>query len=180
MLHSLVALWERLDYQLLATIKFGVAVCATLLLSWGIGTQSQNEWQPGLRSWLLGALGIIGLACWWELGHFHYPGFVQIHEHYHYYLGAKYFPELEYTRLYQCTALADIEAGFHPAMAREWIRDLSTNQLRPVQAIVSEPAACTSHFTAARWEMFKRDVAWFRSRRTPEQWNIALVDHGFN
>lgn len=180
MIDSLVVLWERIDHQTLANLKFVVAVCATLLLFWEIGTKTQHDWQRRLRSWLLGALGIIGLGCWWELGHFHYPGYLQIHEHYHYYLGAKYFPELEYTRLYQCTALADTEAGFHPATDREWIRDLSTNQLRPAKAFVNEPATCTSHFTPARWEMFKRDVAWFRSHRTPEQWNIALVDHGYN
>jgi hypothetical protein len=28
--------------------------------------------------------------------------------------------------------------------------------------------------------MFKRDVGWFRSHRTPELWAEALVDHGYN
>jgi hypothetical protein len=28
--------------------------------------------------------------------------------------------------------------------------------------------------------MFKRDVAWFRSHRTPELWSEALADHGYN
>jgi hypothetical protein len=103
-----------------------------------------------------------------------------VHEHYHYYLGAKYFPELEYTRLYQCTAVADVEAGLRQQVVKLWIRDLSTNRLTPGPSIISNPSACTSHFTPARWEMFKRDVAWFRAHRTPELWSEALVDHGYN
>jgi hypothetical protein len=102
-----------------------------------------------LRPVLLSGLGVIALACWWELGHFHFPTYLQVHEHYHYYLGAKYFPELEYTRLYQCTAVADVEAGLRRQVVALWIRDLSTNRLAPGAAIISNPAACTSHFTPA-------------------------------
>ena len=179
MIESLIALWGRLDYRALTVIKFGVAVGATLLLAWDLASPGGARFRR-MRPLLLGGLGVVGLACWWELGHLHYPDYVQIHEHYHYYLGAKYFPELEYTRLYQCTAVADVEAGLRQQVVKLWIRDLSTNRLTPGADIISDPASCTSHFTPARWEMFKRDVTWFRSHRTPVLWSDALVDHGYN
>jgi hypothetical protein len=129
---------------------------------------------------MLAVLGVVALLAWWSFGHFHFPAYVQVHEHYHYYLGAKYFPELGYSRLYQCTAVADVEAGLGSQVANRWIRDLSTNELERGREIVKDPAACTGHFTPARWDMFKHDVAWFRSHRTPDEWSIAQFDHGYN
>src|SRR5262249_36496427 len=37
-----------------------------------------------------------------------------------------------------------------------------------------------SHFSPERWREFKQDVAWFRAHRTPQQWSLAFVDHGYN
>ena len=179
MIESLIALWSRLDYRALLVIKCAVAVGATLLLAWDFSSTAGARFKR-FQPLLLSGLGVFALACWWEFGHFHFPTYLQVHEHYHYYLGAKYFPELEYTRLYQCTAVADVESGLRPQVVKLWIRDLSTNRLTPGPDIISNPASCTSHFTPARWEMFKHDVAWFRSHRTPELWSEALVDHGYN
>ena len=50
-------------------------------------------------------------ASWWNLGHFHFDHYIHIWEHYHYYMGAKYGPELRYARLYECTAAADVQDG---------------------------------------------------------------------
>ena len=90
---------------------------------------------------MLAILGFVAFLGWWSFGHFHFPAYVQVHEHYHYYLGAKYFPELEYSRLYQCTAVADIEAGLGSEVGNRWIRDLSTNELERGRDIVKDPAA---------------------------------------
>ena len=175
----LIDLWSRLDYRALMVIKCSVAVGATLLLTWEFLSPASARFRR-LRPLLLSALGLIALGCWWELGHFRYPVYIQVHEHYHYYLGAKYFPELAYTRLYQCTAVADVEAGLRQQVVTRWIRDLNTNQLTPGAASISNPSSCTSHFTPARWEMFKGDVAWFRSHTTPKLWPDVRVDHGYN
>jgi hypothetical protein len=181
MIESLVSAWARLDYQSVSLIGCGVATAATLLLTW----QLTNEPGPDVprRRWsdrLLAVLGVIAFLGWWNFGLFHFPAYIQVHEHYHYYLGAKYFPELGYTRLYQCTAVADVEAGLGSEVANRWIRDLGTNELQRGRDIVRHPAECTSHFSQARWEMFKHDVAWFRSHRTSDEWSIAQVDHGYN
>ena len=181
MIDSLVHAWARLDYQWTSFVRCGVATAATFLLAWKVMNASDAAAQRG--GWsdrALAVLGAIAFLAWWNFGLFHFPAYIQVHEHYHYYLGAKYFPELGYTRLYQCTAVADVEAGLGSQVATRWIRDLGTNELRRGRDIVKDPAACTSHFSADRWEMFKHDVAWFRSHRTTDEWSIAQFDHGYN
>jgi hypothetical protein len=181
MLETILALWDRLDYDAVVLIKLGVAVAATVLLSWPlIGSQTSTPRRAALSDSLLGGLALVAFLSWWNFGHFHYPEYVQVHEHYHYYLGSKYFSELGYTRLYQCTAIADVEAGFGAKVADRWIRDLSTNELERGAVAVKDPSACTSHFSPARWDTFQKDVAWFRSHSSPEKWDSVPFDHGYN
>ena len=92
-------------------IKAVIAVAATLLLaaSWLMQRTGRGAVGRRPRNWLLAALGLFGALCWWNLGQFHFPGFPHVSEITHYYLGAKYFPELDYTRLYACVAVADQE-----------------------------------------------------------------------
>src|SRR5580692_10678889 len=55
----------------------------------------------------------------------HWP--LQFHELFHYYLGAKYFRELGYGGLYDCTALADREIAREEGVAPRisgYVRDL--------------------------------------------------------
>jgi len=181
MIDSLVNVWTRLDYQYVSLIRCGIATAATLLLTWRLANDSSQDSPKGRWSdRLLALLGAMAFLAWWNFGLFHFPAYIQVHEHYHYYLGAKYFPELGYTRLYQCTAVADVEAGLGSQVANRWIRNLATNELQRGRDIVKNPAECTSHFSPARWEMFKHDVAWFRSHRTADEWSIAQFDHGYN
>ena len=59
---------------------------------------------------------------------------VHVWELYHHVLGAKYFDELGYTRLYDCTLVADVEAGFAIAPERAAdaaARDESRRARRP-------------------------------------------------
>ena len=179
MIEPLFALWARLEPRDLSIIKCGVASAATLLLAWNLRSTAERRLYR-VRLWVLSVLGVVGFGCWWELGQFHYPTYIQVHEHYHYYLGAKYFPELGYTRLYECTAVADVEAGLRRQVVSRLIRDLTTNRLASGADIISNPADCTDRFSAPRWEMFKSDVACFRSHRTPAVRSEALADHGYN
>src|SRR5690606_39088007 len=52
----------------------------------------------------LAFLGIFSLALWWELFSFHRGRYLHSWDFGHYYIGAKYFPELGYDRLYECLA----------------------------------------------------------------------------
>jgi hypothetical protein len=134
------------------------------------------------RAWdaALLALGVLAAALWWNLFQFNYPDFGHPSETYHYYLGSKYFPELRYTRLYRCTAVADAEAGLAEDVAARSIRDLTSNVLGPAAEALRDPEACKRHFTPQRWRDFAYDLAWFRREMAPPYWQRTQTDHGYN
>ena len=160
-------------------VKAAVAVVATLWLVWGLWLERARRADAWRRTRDLGlvALGVAGGVCWLNLFQFHYPGFGHPSDTFHYYLGAKYFPEMGYTRLYQCTAVADAEAGLADVRP---VRDLETNRLETSAAILADPARCTRHFTPERWVAFRRDVDFLRSRVPERRWLRFQQDHGYN
>lgn len=99
---------------------------------------------------------------------------------FHHYLGAKYFPELGYTGLYDCVVVADVDAGHTATLARRNVRNLRTNRLQSALAPASDPKRCTDRFSAGRWQAFQADVAYFRGSMTPRRWERVLLDHGYN
>ncbi len=121
------------------------------------------------------------------------------HEHYHYYLGSKYFHEMAYDGLYKCTVNAEDEIGkvtqtidgrkYTIDMSAEArapdrkIRDLSgDNLLIPTAHAIEHPEECKAHFSDARWAQFKRDVEFFRFSCASEKdyWQGMQKDHGYN
>ena len=111
-----------------------------------------------------------------NLGFFHVRDHSPIHWHetFHYFMGAKYLPELGYTRMYEATWAAGRELGAF-AQIRQ-VRDLSTYAPRDVTSI--DAAAVRARFTTARWQAFKRDLLVFGPRIG--HWDHLLLDHGYN
>jgi hypothetical protein len=101
-------------------------------------------------------------------GHIHY------YDAFHYFMGAKYLPELGYSGLYEATLVAGRELGAFGAI--NYIRDLTTYAPRPALTVAPEPIR--SRFSNARWEMFRSDLAFFGPRI--EAWPELLVDRGYN
>jgi len=95
-------------------------------------------------------------------------------------VGAKYFPELGYGRLYECIAVADIEAGLGARVAQRSITDLDSYLPRDTTAIRADPGRCKRHFSEERWAGFRGDVGWFRARIPPDRWEATQLDHGYN
>jgi hypothetical protein len=163
-------------------VKASVATAATLLLVGGLALRRSGR--PAAlartRDLLLLGLGAAGALCWTNLGQLHQPNYVHVSDTFHYYVGAKYFQELGYRRLYACTAVADAEAGLAaPGRARP-LRDLETNRPGTTGAILRDPESCLRHFSPARWAAFRRDVARFRGRVSPARWWKIQSDHGYN
>ncbi len=161
-------------------VKAATAAAGALLL--GVGAlRSARGGPPGrVFDGLLAGLGLLAAACWWNLGRFHYPMFGHPSETYHYYVGAKYFPELDYTGLYRCTALADAESGRRAEVEARYARDLGTNRIVPAAELLRDPALCKARFSAERWRSFRRDLRFFRERLPVERWQRTQVDHGYN
>jgi len=167
--------WVNAAKPLLAGLGAG-------LLGWGAWLRRRGQEERGRRprDRALAALGVLGFAAWWNFGLFHYPDFVHPHELFHYVIGAKYFPELGYTRLYECAVIADVEAGLDEAVARRQIVDLHSYAEIPAAEVAAHPRRCTDHFAPERWALFQHDMAWFRSRMAPAAWEQLQRDHGYN
>jgi hypothetical protein len=106
--------------------------------------------------------------------------FVHRWEMFHYYLGAKYQPELGYERLYACVTEADVADGIRNARERR-VRDLHTDQLTTGEEALARAGSCEHALGPARFAAFHEDVKAFRhltgSRRL---WEPMLEDHGYN
>lgn len=129
----------------------------------------------------LAIIGLLSLSAWWNAGHFHFNHFIHIWEQYHYVIGAKYGPELRYTRLYECTAVADNEDKVGKRVRERRMRDLAAdNDLIKTTEILAHPERCKDHFTPERWEAFRADIRFFRGRFSRDRWDKSQTDHGYN
>jgi hypothetical protein len=173
--------WGLIDNDGMVAIKGWAAAAATLvLLALMLIPARFRKIRIGFDVALV-LSGLFGFASWWNLGHFHFDHYEHIWEHYHYYVGAKYGPELRFARLYECTAAADMADGLKSRVVKRNMRDLAhTNELGSTEAIVANPERCTKHFTPERWEAFRKDIRFFRGRFSKERWDESQGDHGYN
>ncbi len=145
-------------------------------------------------------LGIAGILLYFNAFKFGYPKYYHRWDQYHYYMGAKYFPEIGYDGLYKCTAIAQDEIGVasvdvegdgnvRPYNLRaevrksdKKIRNLSgDNLLMPVDELLANPDQCRSRFSPERWERYKKDVTFFAtSCYLDSYWTQMQQDHGYN
>jgi hypothetical protein len=170
-------------FRAVFALKLIIAALATVLLlwDWAVERRVLRSRLTRARTLSLALLGVAALAAWWNFGQFHYSGgYLHYHEFFHYYLGSKYFPELGYTRLYDCVAAADAEQGFAMQASRRWVRNLETNELHVGSPAVLDPDLCRSRFSPGRWTAFTTDVSWFRAHMTKEKWAELSGDHGYN
>ncbi|MCA9397335.1 hypothetical protein KC573_00770 [candidate division WWE3 bacterium] len=96
---------------------------------------------------------------------------------YHYYLNAKYFDELGYFDLYNCTITADVETSDPLYKDTTLLRDLSSYEL---VTHVELPACPRENFTPERWSSFVSDLNAITSMQDAEFWLGPVQDKGFN
>ncbi len=107
-------------------------------------------------------------------------GRVGLPDQFHYFMGAKYFPEIGYKKLYDCMAVAEIENGRGNFVAEGRVRDLESNLLVSGARYLEKETTCREAFSAARWDAFRRDAFYFSSRVERRGRLLYLTDHGFN
>src|SRR5262245_39649362 len=102
--------WERLMKGTRVLLTLGGA----LLLIYEMRAQRMGEYIPERtkRMWAY-VLTVLAFGVYFDYGNpnTRYSEYYHRHEFYHYYLGSKYFKEVEYHRLYECTAIAEVESG---------------------------------------------------------------------
>jgi hypothetical protein len=104
----------------------------------------------------------------YRAGHIHY------YDAYHYFMGAKYFPELGYSGLYEATLVAAHDLGTLKAIVA--VRDLMTYKLRTADSVDAD--AVRARFSKERWRQFKDDLIFFGLRI--DAWPEVLRDRGYN
>lgn len=149
-------------------------------------------------------LAIAAISLYFNGYRFGYPKYWHRWDQYHYYMGAKYFPELGYKNLYKCAVVAQDELGTvryqldRPFNAKtgvsrsvnmrgemrdpdKKIRDLpGQNLLINVGDILGSKQECIDKFTPDRWKEYQQDVAFFRIVSGKGYWTDMQKDHGFN
>jgi hypothetical protein len=175
----LVSLVGFLSDDGIQPVKAAIAFAGALLLAWrwwaGRKGPVPKVWGP-----LFAAVSLIAVLGFWNFGKYHFPGFFHSWDVYGNYMGAKYFDELEYTRLYECVALADSQDAGIPDVRGRRIRNLATNKLEVADWVFTGPVECRGRFTDARWQAFKRDAAWLRATTSEVRWYEMQQDHGYN
>jgi hypothetical protein len=103
------------------------------------------------------------------------------HEIYHYYLGAKYYPELGHYGLYEAVLLADNQS-YNPKITISHMRDLShaTQAITIKEGLERADNKWRPRFSDERWIEFYNDVAYLKSISNPSWFNLGMFDAGFN
>ena len=164
-------------------VKLLIAALATAALAWGAlrRRRDRSPRNPRLERAVLVGLGLAAAMCWWNLFQYSSKTYDETYQNYwdvyHYYIGSKYFPEMGYTHLYQCTVVADQEDGFQRLDRGRRVRNLETNIEEEPKYDLDE---CRHRFGDERWGAFKQDLVWFRSKVPPKIWAIMLMDYGYN
>ena len=173
-------------------ISAGVAVVGLTVLALGLfgaallvlakrGTMAPKQLM--MPMWIV--MGLLACGTYYNFGnpHVRYSGYYHRHEFFHYYVGSKYFTELGYKHIYECSAVAEMDDGKLGDPKTREIRDLRDNLIKPIAdtKVVSDPdGLCRDRF-GDRWDEFKSDVAWFRkSAHGGDYWKNMWKDHGYN
>ena len=124
----------------------------------------------------LAALAIISIPSYFD---FHFRHFMNAHDVFHYYMGAKYSHEVGYFDLYQCAAVATLDGvKLSPETV---VRRMDTYRYVAVKDVLKNAGQYKSRFSEARWEEFQKDCRYFQSQEHGlGGWLPCLTDMGYN
>lgn len=146
-------------------------------------------WAP-LHFTVLGVAALLAIATFFNLGNPQFydakakePSIVHNYDMRVYFPVAKYFDELKYDGLYLGSVLsyAEEHGGLETRQIREVeLRDLRDHRMRRVKEVMAEFPRIRARFSDARWQEFKRDMAYFWETMGPGAYLGSMRDHGGN
>ncbi len=164
------------DYPF-AVFRLGLALGGLALLVWRL--RAPSEQAERWARWSLVVLALVGVCSYYYFFQLGKPGGFDRRDTYHYYVATKYAPELGYFRLYECSLVALAEAG-RPLVTPHRVRNLRTLEIEGIERALARKGECKAAFAAERWEQFRYDVSWFRTRIADKIWARMMLDHGYN
>lgn len=123
---------------------------------------------------------LFSVAVYNNFFNYHYGGFLNAYEFFHYYLGSKYAHEVGYFDMYGAALAADRESGRIYWPADGAMTDLETSRPVPVERVEAQEARYRERFSPRRWQEWVDDVFWFKQRMGSLAWNRILHDRGYN
>ncbi len=170
-----------LDFNItLAKCGFVIGALALLVLGWRLRALGRPERYRRTRQLALLLLAVAAFAASYNFFIWrHYDG-IHAHEVFHYYLGSKYFPELGYFGLYECSVVAASEGRPAETSRRHVIRNLRDIDERTSVLPEQWGPRCNGAFSAERWREFREDVRWIKARLPGAIWQRVIIDQGFN
>lgn len=172
---------DGVDYRM-NTIRTGILILGFAVYLWGFWLpRSGSEKLARLRLAALLVLAAAAYASYYQFFQYsHVRGFATT-DNFHYYVGSKYFDELGYFGLYECSLVALAERGLQPSRAAEdQARDLRSMALGPYDAIKESGSDCPQRFGRERWAAFADDVAFFAENWPDHLRRATWRDHGFH
>ncbi len=173
--------WTRLDDDTLILVRALLALIGAAAVF--LASRPSEGFRARVAGFILTAVTALAALSFWNFGRFHgagpFAGFLHVWDTFHYHIGAKYFPELGYTRLYDAVVLAQEESALGNAGVLK-VRNLTTNRLEPTDQALARSFEVRARFSPERWSLFQRDIAWFRERASPQGRLGMLQDNGFN
>ncbi|MCH7868416.1 MAG: hypothetical protein IH881_12025 [Myxococcales bacterium] len=161
-------------------LRFATSLICLLLIAVSLRAKfPPSDWRAKTIAVTAAALALLTFYNFGAVRHYQGDGFVNYHEHFHYYLGAKYFSELGYDGLYAASLAAHRESLPNTALPK-WVRDLRTNTLVLSEDHMVYADSIAARFTPERWQQFVSDRNRIH-RFAPAKVNRAIhKDHGFN
>lgn len=158
-----------------------ILIVAALILLW-FWRRYQTKGLPSggkivFNTSLIG-VALLSVFAYFEFGWMRYEQYMNPHDVYHYYMGAKYSPEHKYFDLYRTTLVADAELGRQ--YRQSTIRDLNTHSYESAAGVLARADSYRDAFTPARWEEFKKDTNYWRGVMPDYKWQRLLRDKGYN
>jgi hypothetical protein len=147
--------WKELMFGLRVALGLGGALLVIAdLRARRLGVAPRERTARRIGIFLTG----IAFLCYFDFfnPNVRYKEYIHRHEFFHYYMGSKYARGLGYTRLYECTAVAEIELGRRDDVAGRELRDLHDSLIKPV----------TDSYVFSDKDQFKKQIY-------PEMWGVG-------
>ncbi len=138
-----------------------------------------TKWRGPRRAALI-AVALVALAAYYNFFRYVHAGGLRTTDNFHYYVGSKYFDELGYFGLYECSLVSIQRSAYRSLDDLSHARDLRTMEKVPIRRVLEAGAGCPDRFSAARWAAFTDDVRYFAAEWPPIKWRRVFEDYGYH
>lgn len=166
--------------QVLHTFKSQIAEIGVLMtVCYALFDTLKVKAGRNLLAGVMVALAVLSCAAYFDFGHYaQIPFYINRHDIFHYYMGAKYSPEIGSLYLYPSCVIVDEENG--KLYKTSTIRNQNTYDFEPASEVRKEPERYKALFSDKRWKEFEKDALFFRKLMGEKRWQRALRDKGYN